>query len=161
MQTQTEPSLTQNVPMSGPLPSEAGVIPDRLRETEPQWARVRRMYAVNALSLTGIGLAHVLAPDFTRGLLYRGKRSDPLFFGLVGAVWCSMGALSALGWRNPRPFLGVLALQALYKSLSLAAVVPRALKAGDRDAIRAFGVLGAWLAGVLYSLPFRELAARR
>lgn len=161
MQTPTTgENLSPGLPggMPGAIRRAAGLGAEAVpRAMDPRWERVRRMYAVNAVGLTGVGLTMTLFPDFTRERLLRGKHPDILTFGIVGAVWLSMGVLSALGWRNPRPFLGVLALQAVYKSIALSTAVPRALRAGDRDALPAFGILGAWLAGVLYSLPYREL----
>lgn len=81
------------------------------------------MYVANIVVAAPLGFATLLVPGVVRTLMGV-PPGDPVFFGMAGgAVPLAFGLAGAAGLRTPLRLSPVLALQALYKSLFLAAVI--------------------------------------
>ena len=79
----------------------------------------RAMYAANVVGAGLPGLVMTVAPTFAAEQMFAGDQ-DPVTFGILGAIWLSIGAVSVLGLRDPRRYLGVFVVQALYKTIWIA-----------------------------------------
>lgn len=117
---------------------------------------LRAMYGVNVVGAGIPGLATVLAPGWVADNLF-GAPQDPVSLRMLGAVWLSVGALSILGRRHPLRFSAVFPVEAAYKSLWLATVVPTLL-AGERPELVPMAALfAAWVAADLAATPWAYL----
>ncbi|MFB6240941.1 MAG: hypothetical protein ABEJ46_05205, partial [Gemmatimonadota bacterium] len=115
--------------------------------------------------MLGLGLAGVgtlVAPGAIRGLMGI-PPGDPVFFGMAaGAVPLAFGLAGVAGLRAPLRLSPVLALQALYKSLFLAAVVaPLAVAAQvPAHAVPLIVIFLFFIVGDSVAVPFRYLVSR-
>lgn len=92
---------------------------------------LRGIYAANIIGAGLPGLVITVAPAWAAENMFAVPQ-DPVTFGMLGAIWLGIGALSAVGLRYPRPFVGLLALQVVYKSTWLVAVALPRIIAGER-----------------------------
>jgi hypothetical protein len=140
-------------------PASAALFCARVAAKREQW--MRALFAANVAAAGGAGLLVLAAPERARRVLFGGARQDPMTLGVTGSVWLALGLLSAFALRNPRPFAGVLAVQALSTSAWLLSALPRLLRAGERKQLPTAGLFALWDAAALTVLPWRELFGRR
>lgn len=123
---------------------------------------LRVMYVTNIVGAGLPGLAITVAPTWADANIGGGGQ-DPVFFGMLGAIWLAIGVLSIVGLRHPVRLSALFAVQVVYKSVWIAAVALPMLARGERlaDVVPYavfFGlVVLAWAAGA----PFAWLLARR
>ena len=76
----------------------------------------RVMYGANLL-LAGLpGLAITALPTYARTEMFPGS-PEPMTLGMLGAIWLAIGLVSAAGLLDPERYLGVFAVQAVYKTI--------------------------------------------
>lgn len=120
---------------------------------------LKAMYLANLLVAAPLGLATLVAPGTVR-MLMGIPPPDPVFYGLAaGAVPLAFGLAGAAGLRAPLRLSPVLALQALYKSLFLFAVVAPLATTGRMPghAVPLIVIFVFFIAGDLVAVPFRRL----
>lgn len=86
--------------------------------TEPKnrFLMARVMYGANVLGAGLPGLVITAFPTFARTEMFQND-PEPMTLGMLGAIWLAIGIVSLAGLRDPERFLGVFAVQALYKSI--------------------------------------------
>jgi len=122
---------------------------------------LRFAFAANIGGAGVPGLAIILAPAWAATGMFAVPQ-DPVIFGILGAIWLAIGVLSAVALRNPLPFVGLLALQVVYKAIWLVAVALPLLLRGQRLADAGPLALFFALVVVCYAaaIPFAALFAR-
>ncbi len=85
----------------------------------PQFRLARAMYAANILFAGIPGLIITFAPRFAETQMFVGSQ-ERVTFSMLGAIWLSIGIISSLGLRNPRRYVGVFAVQVVYKTIWIA-----------------------------------------
>lgn len=98
-----------------PVMDESGAPPAAVRAR--RLARV--MYGANVVGAGLPGLVIVAAPEFAADNFF-GEPQDVVGLGILGSIWLSIGLVSILGLREPDRYLGVFAVQALYKTIWIA-----------------------------------------
>lgn len=78
----------------------------------------RVMFGANILFAGVPGFIITAFPTFARTEMF--ANAEPLTLGMLGAIWLSIGLVSVAGLRDPARFLGVFAVQALYKTIWVA-----------------------------------------
>jgi hypothetical protein len=129
--------------------------------SRPRERLLRFAFAANIVGAGVPGLAIILAPVWTANEMFAAPQ-DPVILGILGAIWLAIGMLSALALRNPLPFVGLLALQVVYKAVWLVAVALPLLLRGER--LEDAGPLALLFALVVVcyaaAIPFAVLIAR-
>lgn len=130
--------------------------------TGVRWRWLRFMYAANIVGAGVPGLLMVLAPDWAIGNLFPAPQ-DRVLFGMLGAIWLAIGALSVVGLRYPLRFAAVFVVQIVYKSIWLLAVALPLLAGGERTAdVLPFAIFfGLVVACFAVGTPFAYLLTRR
>lgn len=76
----------------------------------------RVMFAANVVGAGIPGFIITAFPTFAR-TEFVANNPEPMTFGMLGAIWLSIGIVSIAGLRDPERFLSVFAIQALYKTI--------------------------------------------
>lgn len=123
---------------------------------------MKAMYLANVVVAAPLGLGTLAAPGTARALMGI-PPGDPVLFGLAGgAVPLAFGLAGAAGLRAPLRLSPVLALQALYKSLFLAAVAAPLAATGQLPghAVPLIVLFVFFIVGDVVAVPFRHLLSR-
>lgn len=149
-----------------PTPTTTSVPSADAATTGVRWRWLRFMYAANIVGAGVPGLLMVLAPDWAIGNLVPAPQ-DRVLFGMLGAIWLAIGALSVVGLRYPLQFAAVFVVQIVYKSIWLLAValplLAGGLAGGERTAdVIPFAIFfGLVVACFAVGTPFAYLLTRR
>ncbi|MEO0605685.1 MAG: hypothetical protein AAF211_29905 [Myxococcota bacterium] len=87
-----------------------------MSESRIRFFGARVMFGANVLGAGVPGLIITAFPHFARTEFFQND-PEPLTFGMLGAIWLSIGIVSVFGLRDPERFLGVFAVQAVYKTI--------------------------------------------
>lgn len=120
------------------------------------------MYLANIVVAAPLGAATLVAPGTVRTLMGI-PSGDPVFYGLAaGAVPLAFGVAGVAGLRAPLRLSPVLALQALYKSLFLLAVIVPLAVNGQMPghAVPLNVIFVFFIIGDVVAVPFRYLFSR-
>lgn len=122
-----------------------------------RWMRV--MFAANVLGAGIPGFLVTFFPTFSAQVLFGGVIQDGLIFGVTGSLWFAIGLLSLCALRNPLPFVGIFAVQIIYKLVWIGVVgIPLSL-AGDPRALPFTLFFALVVVGFGFALPLRYLLA--
>ena len=92
-----------------------------------RWGWMRFMYALNLLAAGVPGLLVLFGPVFSLSSVPQ----DRLYFGVLGSIWLTIGALSVLGLRRPLQFSAIFVVQIVYKVVWFVAVLLPLAVAGE------------------------------
>lgn len=120
-----------------------------LSHPQNRFVLARVMYAGNLVFAGVPGLVITVFPYFARTEMFQGS-PEPMTLGMLGAIWLAIGLVSIAGLREPERFLGVFAVQAVYKTIWVATGAtalwnahPEAWIYGIGFGIAALGFVGA------------------
>lgn len=128
--------------------------------TQMKW--LKAMYLANIVIAAPLGVATLVAPGRLRALMGI-PSADPVFYGMAaGAVPLAFGLAGVAGLRAPLRLSPVLALQALYKSLFLVAVIAPLAVNGQMPgyAVPLNVIFAFFVVGDVVAVPFRHLVSR-
>lgn len=86
------------------------------RPTRRPLRLARLMYGANVVAAGLPGLVITAAPELAAEQMFAGD-PEPVTLGILGAIWLAIGLVSVLGLRAPRRYIGVFAVQAVYKTI--------------------------------------------
>lgn len=120
-----------------------------MHEPRNRYILARLMFAANIVGAGVPGFIITAFPSFARAD-FMPNNPEPMTFGMLGAIWLSIGIVSIAGLRTPERFLGVFAVQAIYKTIwvltgatALWHVHPQAWIYGIAFGLLAIGFTGA------------------
>lgn len=125
--------------------------------TRMKW--LKAMYLANIVVAAPLGVATLVTPGAARALMGI-PPGDPVFYGMAaGAVPLAFGVAGVAGLRAPLRLSPVLALQALYKSLFLMAVIAPLAVSGQMPghAVPLNVIFVFFIVGDVVAVPFRYL----
>ena len=123
----------------------------------------RVMFGANVVFAGLPGFVISAFPTFARTEMFQND-PEPMTLGMLGAIWLAIGLVSLAGLRDPERFLGVFAVQALYKAIwvvtgatVLWAEHPQAWIYGISFALLAIAFTGALVQAGFGALPSRHV----
>ncbi|MEM1043293.1 MAG: hypothetical protein AAGI91_11770 [Bacteroidota bacterium] len=119
---------------------------------------LRFVYAANILLAGSVGWSSLFAPDQAQNSVFAGTASPDAALGVVGAFWCTVAILSAVGLFLPEQMAVLLVVQLVYKALWLLAFAMPAWRAGEAAVPSGVAVSFAlWVVVLPFAIPWRTL----
>lgn len=117
------------------------------------WLKFMYLYTVVGAGL--FGLAIVAVPEMAR-TTNGFPAEDPVVFGIWGSIYVAFGILSIFGFRSPLKFSPILALQLVYKTISILFVILPIFIGGvvERYAVMLVVIFVTYIIGDLIAIPF-------
>lgn len=122
-------------------------------ELEKKVEKLKRQYAMNAVTSAALGLWTLVAPASFWGAIGI-SGTDDIVQALYGAAICGEGMINGLGVRGPLRYLAILQYMMAYKAVVAVGLTPRLLLM-DHAPVAAWVVVGCWaFAGVQSAIGF-------